>query len=204
MGWSHCCEQVGQNSSAHIKSVSSLCCSSLSKPTTRRTKAHVQGPSCAGYASRRVNGAGKCGAEPRMLTPRLMPFPLYLLSWALSYPPSSAQMLLFLWNLSYPCHCNQSFSPQEEEYSTINSFLHYRSSVSLAYINIRITRTASIAGLYSPRAETVSWQFQHFFHTLTIHVGCIKLIKHPVRKTDTLSLSFFFFFCLLLITLTEV
>ena len=79
MGWSHCCEQGDQNSSAHIKSVSSLCCSSLSKPTARRTKPRVQGPSCAGNASRPVNGAGKCGAEPGMLTPRLMPFPLYLL-----------------------------------------------------------------------------------------------------------------------------
>ena len=160
MGWSHCCEQVGQNSSAHMKSVSSLCCPSLSKPTARWTKPRVQGPSCAGNASRRVNDVGKCGAEPGMLTPRLMPFPLYLLSsWALSYPPSSAQMLLFLWNLSHSWHCNQSFSPQEEEYSTIDSFLHYRISVSLAYINIRIAHTASVAGLYSPRAETVSWQF---------------------------------------------
>lgn len=180
-----------------VKSASRLCCSFLPKPTARQAEARARGPPCAGDACRlAVSDTGRCGAGLGLSAPRLMPFPLYLIaSCTLSYPPSSAQMLPCLWNLSHSSRWNQSFSPRGEGialliYSSITEFRSLQLILELFILPLLLDYKLTESG------DWVMTILAFLFYTLTIHVGCIKLILHPVRKTDILSI--------LLITLTEV
>ena len=131
----------------------------------------------------------------RMLTPRLMPFPLYLFS---------SELFLILQVSLRCCFSCETFPTLAV--ATDHFLLRKKSIALLIYSSITgfqsVWLTLILESFVLPLLLDYTHQewrlcrdnFSIFFHTLTIHVGCIKLISILWgRQILFLSLSLFFF-----------